>query len=58
VVLYKQDYEQYPQTDRELLMVHCFYCACTLAVHKATALPADLQVLSGGFLRRPKWPQW
>ena len=21
-----QDYEQHPQTDRELLMVHCFYC--------------------------------
>jgi|EP01043_Picozoa_sp_COSAG02_P073556 hypothetical protein len=32
MVLHNQDYEQHPQTDRELLMVHCFYCACAVFV--------------------------
>ena len=33
-----QDYEQHPQTDRELLMVHCFYCERAFSAQSPSAV--------------------
>ena len=33
-----QDYEQHPQTDRELLMVHCFYCEPAFSAQSPSAV--------------------
>jgi hypothetical protein len=48
-----QDYEQYPQTDRDLLMVHCFYYPNGL-----DGQIGDLILLPGSQVRTtPSWPR-